>query len=347
MDHEHKVQLLRSQVAQANANVAALRAHMEAEQSSVASRSGRSPPRALPRTLSMTLLQESGDISPLKSPPSSPPQRATTGARRRSHADSPSADRHRQGEDNALPRHTAPPPTLYADIAAARAINSNASKTVVRPPSAPGNLQGRRRQEDPDQLPRHSALPDNFSTDVSMARILHQNVAQPSAPVPDAAAAGNGSHSRRVSWSPPRNADHALRVQEEATFALLQHSSAGAGGHVPHEQLLSNVYRARDMLRQMGGDPAAIQGHLWDLLQDQETLLRGHEGIRGCSRGNVEESEDSLIPAVPAVSAAQVGMLQERAHSAATCAMQLQEEVCIVYLNSSQLYVCCNESSHK
>ena len=74
LQHEHKVQLLRSQVAQANANVASLRAHLEAEQSSVASRSGRSPPRAMPRTLSMALPQDSVDLSPTQDSSKHPTQ---------------------------------------------------------------------------------------------------------------------------------------------------------------------------------------------------------------------------------------------------------------------------------
>lgn len=238
--------------------------------------------------------------------------------------------------DDPLPRHKAPPPTLYADIAAARAFATNSSNTAVRPPSAPGNLQGCRRQEDPDQLPRHRALPDTYSHDVSVARVLEHNAAQSSTPAPDATAAGNVSYSRRVSWSPPRNSDRTSQLQEEATFANLGHpslhSTADAGGHEPHEQLLSNVYRARDVLRQMGGDPAVVQGHLWDILQDQEALLRGGEGMGGYSRGAVAESVDSLVPAAPGVSAAQFGMLQERAHSAAACAMQLQEEVRTIYV---------------
>ena len=82
----------------------------------------------------------------------------------------------------------------------------------------------------------------------------------------------------------------------------------------------------------MGGEPAGVHGHLWDLLQDQELLLRGGEGLGGYGRGAVAESVDSLVPAAPGVSAAQFGMLQERAHSAATCAMQLQEEVRTVHL---------------
>lgn len=284
----------------------------------------------------MALPQDSVDLSPHRSPPSTPPRRPVTSSRRRSHTEAPSADRRKKDMDDQLPRHTAPPPTLYADIAAARALATNTARPVVRPPSAPGSLQGRNRQEDPDQLPRHSALPDNFSQDVSMARVLQKNAEQSPVSAAGLPAAAHASHSRQVSWSPPRNSDRSCQLQEEATFGHARHpsahSTADAHGHVPHEQLLSNVYRARDMLRMMGGEPSGAHAHLWDLLQDQESLLRGGEGVEGCPRGVSAESVDSLVPAAPGVSAAQFGMLQERAHSAAACAMQLQEEVRTIYL---------------
>lgn len=321
LDHEHKVQLLRSQVAQANANVAALRAHLEAEQSSSAVRSEGSRSRAMPRTLSQALPQDSVDLSPQKSPPASPPIQRETSSRAVQPAETRSRQSAKKSDQDQIPRHSAPPPTLHADIAAAKAIVDN-SEAALRPPSAPGNLQGR-KQDRPGQLPRHTALPDNYSQDVGMAKVLQQNSAQAS-PAADARVAAGARH---ISWSPHNSVNRTYQLQEEPSLSdAYAHNQLGASRS---EELLSNVYRAQDLLRQMGGNGKGEQGHLWELLQDQEALLRGEYSNDHHAREPAEESVDSLVPVAQGISPAQFGMLQERAHSAHVCALQFQEEVCV------------------